>query len=64
MAATTAQTVLQRFFTTADQGTRQQSGGVTPAQALNVTLGGGNSVDLVNFLITIPGGIQVGRKSS
>ncbi|TIC95591.1 hypothetical protein CH35J_008608 [Colletotrichum higginsianum] len=63
MAATTAQTVLQRFFTTADQGGRQQNGGVTPTQALNVTLGGGNSVDLVNFLITIPGGIQAGGTS-
>ncbi|GKT96119.1 hypothetical protein Ct61P_13969 [Colletotrichum tofieldiae] len=62
-AATTAQSVLQRFFTTADQGSRQQTGGVTPTQALNVTLGGGNSVDLVNFLITIPGGIQAGRTS-
>ncbi|KDN61988.1 hypothetical protein CSUB01_05053 [Colletotrichum sublineola] len=60
-AATTAQSLLQRFFTTADQGSRQQNGGVTPTQALNVTLGGGNSVDLVNFLITIPGGIQQGR---
>ncbi|KAK1981405.1 hypothetical protein LZ30DRAFT_782048 [Colletotrichum cereale] len=61
-AATTAQSLLQRFFTTADQGSRQQNGGVSPIQALNVTLGGGNSVDLVNFLITIPGGIQQGRR--
>ncbi|KAK2031222.1 hypothetical protein LX32DRAFT_650877 [Colletotrichum zoysiae] len=61
-AATTAQSLLQRFFTTADQGNRQQNGGITPTQALNVTLGGGNSVDLVNFLITIPGGIQQGRR--
>ncbi|TDZ54733.1 hypothetical protein CTRI78_v006071 [Colletotrichum trifolii] len=57
MAATTAQTVLQRFFTTADQGSRQQNGGVTLTQALNVTLGGGNSVDLVHFLVSVPGGI-------
>ncbi|TQN65035.1 hypothetical protein CSHISOI_10388 [Colletotrichum shisoi] len=63
MAATTAQTILQRFLTTADQGGRQQNGGVTPTQALNVTLGGGNSVDLINFLITIPGGIQAGGTS-
>ncbi|KAL0937652.1 uncharacterized protein CTRU02_207383 [Colletotrichum truncatum] len=58
MAATTAQTVLQRFFSAADQGSRQQNGGVPLSQALNVTLGGGNSVDLVHFLITIPGGVS------
>ncbi|KAF9871512.1 hypothetical protein CkaCkLH20_10923 [Colletotrichum karsti] len=63
MAATTAQTVLQRFFTQAGQGTRMANGGVPISQALNVTLGGGNSVDLVHFLITIPGGV-VGSNST
>ncbi|KAF6836983.1 hypothetical protein CPLU01_03347 [Colletotrichum plurivorum] len=60
MAATTAQTVLQRFFTAANQGSRQQNGGVPISQALNVTLGGGNSVDLVHFLINLPGGVSNG----
>ncbi|KAJ0314495.1 hypothetical protein Brms1b_006836 [Colletotrichum noveboracense] len=55
MAATTAQTVLQRFFTQAGTGSRTSNGGVAISQALNVTLGGGNSVDLVHFLVNVPG---------
>jgi hypothetical protein len=60
--ATTAQTALQRFFSNASQGSRSQTGGVTQQQAVNVTLGGGNSIDLVHFLVDVTGG-TAGRVS-
>ncbi|KAI1337097.1 hypothetical protein F5Y15DRAFT_161122 [Xylariaceae sp. FL0016] len=45
--ASTAQTDLQKFFTDADSYT------MTMNQAMNLTIGGNNTVDLVNFFVNI-----------
>ncbi|EJT70478.1 hypothetical protein GGTG_11501 [Gaeumannomyces tritici R3-111a-1] len=53
--AETAQIALQRFFTAAGQGSAAPSP-VTPAQARNLTLGNGNSVNLVDFAVDVGAG--------
>ncbi|CAJ2503695.1 Uu.00g110890.m01.CDS01 [Anthostomella pinea] len=57
--ATTAQTALQEFFTSADS-----SSSVTMKQAMNVTIGGSRTVDVVNFFIDIGDGKVVGGTGS
>jgi hypothetical protein len=49
--AETAQGALQQFFTEASQGSPTGDAGVSIDQARNITLGNGNSVDLVQFLV-------------
>jgi hypothetical protein len=61
--AETAQNVLQRLFTTASAGMTSNSNGVSIDQASNVTLGNGNSVDLVQYRVD-SGGNLVGGKGS
>lgn len=53
--ATSSQAILQRFFNSASPGAL--GGGVTIDRAQNLTLGDGNSVDLVNFRISTRKGI-------
>jgi hypothetical protein len=62
--ATSAQTALQRFLTTASQGSLRQTSGVTRLMASNLTLGSGNSIDLVNFRVDIGRGVIGGRPTS
>jgi hypothetical protein len=52
-AAESAQILLQKFLTTASSGNKGSGGGVTFDQAKNVTLGNGNSIDLVHFLVDV-----------
>lgn len=56
--ATTAQTALQRFFTTA-----MTSPGVSTGEASDVALGGGNSVNLVDLSVNVGSG-PVGRRKT
>jgi len=53
--ATSSQAILQRFFNSARPGAL--GGGVTIDRAQNLTLGNGNSVDLVNFLLSTRKGV-------
>ncbi|KLU83304.1 hypothetical protein MAPG_02368 [Magnaporthiopsis poae ATCC 64411] len=53
--AEAAQLALQRFFTAAGQGSAAPSP-VTPAQARNLTLGNGNSVNLIDFKVDVGNG--------
>ena len=53
--AMSSQAILQRFFNSASPGAL--GGGVTIERAQNLTLGNGNSVDLVNFLISTKSGV-------
>ncbi|KAK1826714.1 hypothetical protein QBC39DRAFT_14603 [Podospora conica] len=53
--ATSSQAILQRFFNSASPGAL--GGGVTIDRAQNLGLGNGNSIDLVNFLITTRKGV-------
>lgn len=46
-----AQGVLQRFLTSANDGLIGQSGGESLDSARNVSLGNGNTVDLINFAV-------------
>lgn len=56
--ASRAQSVLQRFFTDADQNSRQSAN-----RAMNVDLGNGNAIDLINFRIDAGTGVM-GKGSS
>jgi hypothetical protein len=58
-----AQSALQRLFTTASVARTNNGNGVSLDQARNVTLGGGNSVDLVQRRVD-SGGNLVGRIAS
>lgn len=60
--AEAAQLALQGFFTAAGQGSAAPSP-VTPAQARNLTLGNGNSVNLIDFTVDVGGG-PVGRAAA
>lgn len=62
--AETAQNVLQRLFSTASVGMTSNSIGVSIDQAKNVTLGNGNSVDLVQFRVDSGGNLVGGKGSS
>ncbi|KAB5562895.1 hypothetical protein GE09DRAFT_1172075 [Coniochaeta sp. 2T2.1] len=62
--AETAQNVLQRLFTTASVGLAGKSEGVSIEQARNVTVGNGNSVDLVQYRVDSGGNLVGGRRSS
>ncbi|KAK0633617.1 hypothetical protein B0T14DRAFT_416558 [Immersiella caudata] len=56
--AKTGQATLQQFFTSANQ----ERGGVSVERARNVTLGNGNSVDLVDFTIDTKSDEKIGKK--
>ena len=58
-AAKTSQSMLQQFFNAADLATGN-SNGVSAEAARTVTLGNGNSIDLVDFVITTNGNGKVG----
>jgi len=58
--AKTGQATLQQFFNTAGQG--RAGGGVSIDRARNVTLGNGNSIDLVDFTLDTRSSDEVGRK--
>ncbi|KAI8957558.1 hypothetical protein F5Y11DRAFT_82515 [Daldinia sp. FL1419] len=60
--AVTAQSSVQTFFTDVEAG-RNTSSCVMMEQGMNVTLGGGNTIDLVNLSIDIGNGRIGGRKS-
>ena len=60
-SANTAQTMLQKFFSTATQNTQGASASVLMAQAMNVSLGNGNSINLGQFLVDIGTGPVGGR---
>lgn len=62
--AETAQNVLQRLFTTASVSKTSNGNGVTLEQARNVTLGNGNSVDLVQHRVDSGGNLVGGAGSS
>jgi hypothetical protein len=62
--AETAQSILQRLFTNASAGMTSNSNGVTIDQARNVTLGKGNSVDLVQYRVDSGGNLVGGKPSS
>jgi len=57
--AKTGQATLQQFFTSAAQG---RSGSVSVERARNVTLGNGNSIDLVDFLVDTKSDDKIGKK--
>ncbi|KAK3943188.1 hypothetical protein QBC46DRAFT_422431 [Diplogelasinospora grovesii] len=57
--AKTAQATLQRFFSSASPGSSLSPDGVSIDAARNVTLGNGNSVDLVRFTVKTPGSNSV-----
>lgn len=61
--ASTAQTSVQKFFSSVES-VRNTSSAVTPEQATNVTVGGGNTIDFVNFFVDIGGGRKVGGRPS
>jgi hypothetical protein len=61
--ATTAQTALQRFFSNASAGSRRLGSGVAVQQAMNVTLGGGNSVDFLRFFVDVGRGPTGGKRA-
>ncbi|KAI1076966.1 hypothetical protein F5B20DRAFT_300037 [Whalleya microplaca] len=60
--ASTAQTSLQKFFSngTAGSGTS----GMTVQQAMNLSMGGGNTIDLVNLFVDVGAGRKGGGRSS
>ncbi|KAK0656460.1 hypothetical protein B0T16DRAFT_318752 [Cercophora newfieldiana] len=58
--AKTGQATLQQFFNNAGQG--RSGGGVGVDRARNVTLGNGNSIDLVDFTIDTRSSDEIGRK--
>ena len=62
--AETAQNMLQRLFTTASVGMASGSNGVSVDQAKNVTLGNGNSVDLVQYRVDSGGNLVGGGRPS
>ncbi|KAI0138078.1 hypothetical protein F4776DRAFT_77470 [Hypoxylon sp. NC0597] len=59
--ASTAQTSIQQFFTSVETG-RNTSSSVTIDQATNVTVGGENTIDFVNFFVDIGTGQKVGGR--
>ncbi|KAJ2905675.1 hypothetical protein MKZ38_004750 [Zalerion maritima] len=59
-SASDAQNNLQQFFSAAES---TRTGGATAAQAMNITVGDDNTVDLVNFLVDVGSG-PVGGSSS
>ncbi|KAI0385194.1 hypothetical protein F5Y04DRAFT_269105 [Hypomontagnella monticulosa] len=61
--ASTAQTSVQKFFSSVADA-RNRSSAVTPEQATNVTIGGGNTIDFVNFFVDIGTGRKVGGRPS
>ncbi|KAI2617145.1 hypothetical protein GGR54DRAFT_215650 [Hypoxylon sp. NC1633] len=60
--ASTAQTSVQSFFSSVQAG-RNTSTAVTMDQAANVTIGGGNTIDLVDLFVDIGTG-KIGGRSS
>ena len=54
--AESAQNALQRFFTSASESYLGTGTSVTPDQARNVSLGNGNTIDLVNFVVDLGDG--------
>ncbi|KAI0844304.1 hypothetical protein F5Y00DRAFT_266692 [Daldinia vernicosa] len=60
--AVTAQSSVQSFFTDVDAGCNTSSC-VTMEQGLNVTLGGGNTIDFVNLFVDIGNGRVGGGKN-
>ncbi|KAI1654739.1 hypothetical protein F4813DRAFT_202444 [Daldinia decipiens] len=60
--AVTAQSSVQSFFTDVDAG-RNTSSRVMMDQGLNVTLGGGNTIDFVNLFVDIGRGRVGGRNN-
>jgi hypothetical protein len=56
--AKTGQATLQQFFNSANQ----ERGGVSVERARNVTLGNGNSIDLVDFTIDTKSDDKIGKK--
>lgn len=60
-AAESAQVTLQRFFADAGGARGNGGGGVDIDSARNVTLGDGNSVDLVNLVVHTASGARGGR---
>ncbi|KAI1760289.1 hypothetical protein GGR53DRAFT_92218 [Hypoxylon sp. FL1150] len=61
--ASTAQTSIQQFFSSLETG-QNSSSGVTQDQAKNITIGGNNTIDLVNLFVDIGTGQKVGGRTS
>ncbi|EFX02090.1 hypothetical protein CMQ_2139 [Grosmannia clavigera kw1407] len=55
--AETAQTALQKFFSSASNGVRNKTTGVTLEEARNLTLSNGNSVNLETFKVAVTAGL-------
>lgn len=62
-AASTAQTSIQQFFSNVETG-QNSSSGVTQDDAKNFTIGGANTIDLVNLFVDIGTGQKVGGRTS
>ncbi|KAI1779257.1 hypothetical protein F4818DRAFT_403878 [Hypoxylon cercidicola] len=60
--ASTAQTSIQQFFSQVET-VRNSSSCVTEEQAKNITIGGGNTIDLVNLFVDIGTGQKVGGRT-
>ncbi|KAI1106050.1 hypothetical protein F4804DRAFT_82680 [Jackrogersella minutella] len=58
--ASTAQTAVQKFFSSVETS-QNTSSSVTPTQAMNVTIGGGNTIDFVNLFVDVGVGKVGGR---
>ncbi|KAL7621148.1 hypothetical protein AAE478_008464 [Parahypoxylon ruwenzoriense] len=60
--ASTAQTSIQKFFSNVDS-TQNMSSSMTIEQATNLTIGGGNTIDLVNLFVDVGNGQKVGGRT-
>ena len=62
--ASSAQAALQRFLANASSGSAVTGTSISLDQARNITLGNGNSVDLVGFRVDTGSGVQGGRTAA